>query len=160
MRRRVLPGRGHHGDGSSCHHQIPLEVQRRRREWKAHPTTRGRGERQPLRRFGGEVTGVVCDLCDKKGVPCQWGKVSTPPSYFVCCSTDLLFAEDCTHLGLPGLSTSPGKMPSWRSEDRPVETGEGGGESRGGAQQVDAGEASRPGSCSRCGPPTLPSSRS
>ena len=24
----------------------------------------------------GEVTGFVCDLCDKKGIPCQWGKVS------------------------------------------------------------------------------------
>ena len=24
----------------------------------------------------GEVTGVVCDLCDKKGIPCWWGKVS------------------------------------------------------------------------------------
>ena len=26
----------------------------------------------------GEVTGVVCDLCDKKGIPCRWGKVSVP----------------------------------------------------------------------------------
>ena len=25
----------------------------------------------------GEVTGVVCDLCDKR-IPCQWGKVSVP----------------------------------------------------------------------------------
>ena len=24
----------------------------------------------------GEVTGVSCDLCEKKGIPCQWGKVS------------------------------------------------------------------------------------
>ena len=23
----------------------------------------------------GEVSGVVCDLCDKKGIPCRWGKV-------------------------------------------------------------------------------------
>ena len=26
----------------------------------------------------GEVTGVVCNLCDKKGIPCRWGKVSIP----------------------------------------------------------------------------------
>ena len=26
----------------------------------------------------GEVTGVICDLCEKKGIPCRWGKVSIP----------------------------------------------------------------------------------
>ena len=23
-----------------------------------------------------EITGVICDLCNRKGIPCQWGKVS------------------------------------------------------------------------------------
>ena len=30
----------------------------------------------------GEVTGVVCDLCDKKGIPCRWGKVSIKSGCF------------------------------------------------------------------------------
>ena len=31
----------------------------------------------------GEVTGVMCNLCDKKGIPCRWGKVSDLSFFFL-----------------------------------------------------------------------------
>ena len=37
---------------------------------------KGKGRAPVSEEARGEVTGVVCDLCDKKGIPCQWGKVS------------------------------------------------------------------------------------
>ena len=40
------------------------------------PKDKGKGQAPASEEVQGEVTGVVCDLCDKKGVPCQWGKVS------------------------------------------------------------------------------------
>ena len=36
---------------------------------------KGKGRAPALEEVWGEVTGVVCDLCDKKGIPCRWGKV-------------------------------------------------------------------------------------
>ena len=38
---------------------------------------KGKGRAPVSEETRGEVTGVVCDLCNKKGIPCQWGKVST-----------------------------------------------------------------------------------
>ena len=40
------------------------------------PKDKGKGRAPASEEVRGEVTGVVCDLCDKKGVPCRWGKVS------------------------------------------------------------------------------------
>ena len=37
---------------------------------------KGKGRALASEEVRGEVTGVVCDLCDKKGIPCRWGKVS------------------------------------------------------------------------------------
>ena len=37
---------------------------------------KGKGRAPVPEEARGEVTGVVCDLCDKKGIPCWWGKVS------------------------------------------------------------------------------------
>ena len=37
---------------------------------------KGKGRAPVSEEAWGEVTGVVCDLCDKKGIPCRWGKVS------------------------------------------------------------------------------------
>ena len=42
------------------------------------PKDKGKGRALVSEEVWGEVTGVVCDLCDKKGIPCWWGKVSTP----------------------------------------------------------------------------------
>ena len=39
---------------------------------------KGKGCASASEEVRGEVTGVVCDLCNKKGIPCQWGKVSIP----------------------------------------------------------------------------------
>ena len=39
--------------------------------------SKGKGRAQVQESDLGEVTGVICDLCDKKGVPCQWGKASS-----------------------------------------------------------------------------------
>ena len=39
---------------------------------------KGKGRAPVSEEARGEVTGVVCDLCDKKGIPCWWGKVSVP----------------------------------------------------------------------------------
>ena len=39
---------------------------------------KGKGGALASEEVRGEVTGVVCDLCDKKGIPCWWGKVSIP----------------------------------------------------------------------------------
>ena len=39
---------------------------------------KGKGRAPASEEAQGEVTGVVCDLCDKKGIPCWWGKVSVP----------------------------------------------------------------------------------
>ena len=30
----------------------------------------------------GEVRGIVCDLCDEKGILCRWGKVSIKKWFF------------------------------------------------------------------------------
>ena len=38
---------------------------------------KGKGRVLASEKARGEVTGVVCDLCDKKGIPCLWGKVSS-----------------------------------------------------------------------------------
>ena len=38
---------------------------------------KGKGGAPASEEVRGEVTGVVCDLCDKKGIPCRWGQVST-----------------------------------------------------------------------------------
>ena len=38
---------------------------------------KGKGRAPVLEEVQGEVTGVICDLCEKKGVPCRWGKVSS-----------------------------------------------------------------------------------
>ena len=43
---------------------------------------KGKGWALVSEKAWGEVTGVVCDLCDKKGIPCQWGKVSVLPIFF------------------------------------------------------------------------------
>ena len=45
---------------------------------------KGKGRALVSEEAWGEVTGVVCEFCDKKGVPCQWGKVSTSSSYYFC----------------------------------------------------------------------------
>ena len=38
---------------------------------------KGKGHAPVPEEVRGEVTGVVCDLCDKQGIPCRWGKVRT-----------------------------------------------------------------------------------
>ena len=40
------------------------------------PRDNGKGRAPVQETDQGEVTGVVCDLCFKKGIPCRWGKVS------------------------------------------------------------------------------------
>ena len=40
------------------------------------PRSRGKGWALIQELDLGEVTGVICDLCEKKGIPCRWGKVS------------------------------------------------------------------------------------
>ena len=42
------------------------------------PRDKGKGRVLAPEEVLGEVTGVICDLCDKKGIPCRWGKVSIP----------------------------------------------------------------------------------
>ena len=37
---------------------------------------KGKGRAPVPEEVQGEVTGVVCDLCDKKEIPCRWGMVS------------------------------------------------------------------------------------
>ena len=44
---------------------------------------KGKGRAPASEEVWGEVTGVVCDLCDKKGIPCRWGKVSIPQLFLV-----------------------------------------------------------------------------
>ena len=39
---------------------------------------KGKGRALASEEVRGEVTGVVCNLCDKKGIPCWWGMVSIP----------------------------------------------------------------------------------
>ena len=39
---------------------------------------KGKGRAPASEEVWGEVTGVICNLCDKKGIPCRWGKVSVP----------------------------------------------------------------------------------
>ena len=51
------------------------------------PKDKGKGRALAPEEVQGEVTGVVCDLCDKKGIPCWWGKVSVLPPFV--CLTDL-----------------------------------------------------------------------
>ena len=46
------------------------------------PKSKGKGKAWIQEVDQGEVTGVVCNLCDKKGIPCRWGKVSNLFSYF------------------------------------------------------------------------------
>ena len=53
------------------------------------PKDKGKGRALAPEEVQGEVTGVVCDLCDKKGVPCRWGKVS------------ILFIIFCSFIDLP-----------------------------------------------------------
>ena len=36
-----------------------------------------------LEEVRGEVTGVICNLFEKKGIPCRWGKVSSPSHFFL-----------------------------------------------------------------------------
>ena len=48
------------------------------------PKDKGKGRAPASEEVQGEVTGVVCDLCDKKGVPCRWGKVSFLFSFVYC----------------------------------------------------------------------------
>ena len=38
---------------------------------------KGKGHAPVSEEVRGEITGVICDLCEKKGIPCQWGKVSS-----------------------------------------------------------------------------------
>ena len=38
---------------------------------------KGKGRVPVLEEVRGEVTGVICNLCEKKGIPCWWGKVSS-----------------------------------------------------------------------------------
>ena len=42
---------------------------------------KGKGRAPVPEKVRGEVPGVVCDLCEKKGIPCWWGKVRSLPSY-------------------------------------------------------------------------------
>ena len=44
---------------------------------------KGKGHAPVPEEVQGEVTGVVCDLCDKKGIPCRWGKVSSPLLFWI-----------------------------------------------------------------------------
>ena len=45
------------------------------------PRSKGKGKALVQEMDQGEVTGVSCDLCEKKGIPCWWGKVSLPYSF-------------------------------------------------------------------------------
>ena len=96
------------------------------------PRNKGKGQVPALEEVLGEVTGVICDLCNRKEIPCQWGKVSLLPFFFLFWSL-ISFTEDSPCSGLPGLSASLGKVPSRRSEVCSVETDKGGGEPGGGA---------------------------
>ena len=44
---------------------------------------KGKGRAPGSEEARGKVTGVVCNLCDKKGIPCRWGKVSDSPVFFL-----------------------------------------------------------------------------
>ena len=66
----------------------------------------------------GEVTGVVCDLCDKNGIPCRWGKVSDDQFFLFFFLFIDLPLQKTAHVCLPGLPTSLGKMPCRKSEAR------------------------------------------
>ena len=48
---------------------------------------KGKGQAPVSKEAREEVTGVICDLCDKKGIPCRWGKVSTSSGYYFCLLT-------------------------------------------------------------------------
>ena len=43
---------------------------------------KGKGRVPVSEEVWGEITGVICDLCEKKGIPCRWVKVSSLPSYY------------------------------------------------------------------------------
>ena len=46
------------------------------------PRDKGKGKAPAQGTGPGEVTGVICDLCNKKGIPCRWGKVSFPIFFY------------------------------------------------------------------------------
>ena len=102
---------------------------------------KGKGHAPTSEEVRGEVTGVVCDLCERKGIPCRWGKVSIPAHFFLFCLL-IWVTENSPRPGLPGLSASLGQVPCGEFKAGSTETNEGGGEPGGGAQQADAGEAS------------------
>ena len=68
------------------------------------PRSKGKG-RAPVQELDlGEVTGVICHLCEKKGIPCRWSKVSS----LLFLLMDLF---DSPHLGLSGLPATLNKVP-------------------------------------------------
>ena len=44
---------------------------------------KGKGRAPVSEEVQGEITGVICDLCEKNGIPCRWGKVSVPYPFFL-----------------------------------------------------------------------------
>ena len=90
--------------------------------------SKGKGRAPTQEMDQGEVTGIVCDLCAKKGVPCRTGKVSSFNPFFFCLiSLMKMITEDSPCPSMPGLSAGPGKMPGRRSRTQSVEADEGGG---------------------------------
>ena len=53
------------------------------------PWDKGKGWAPVSEEAQGEVTGVICELCDKKGIPCRWGKVSSSLVFFFFVLIDL-----------------------------------------------------------------------
>ena len=82
MRRGGLPGRGHCSDSyflpSSDSAGSPEEEEGMEVRVEGSSWNKGKELALASEEARGEVTGVVCDLCDKKGIPCRWGKVSVP----------------------------------------------------------------------------------
>ena len=60
----------------------------------------------------GVVTGVVCNLCDKKGIPCQWGKVSIPTLLFFFCLLIFSYRKQPA-FGLAWAVSKPGPSAMW-----------------------------------------------
>ena len=46
------------------------------------PLDKGKGKALVPVTEQGEITGVSCDLCERKGIPCRWGKVSSAFFFF------------------------------------------------------------------------------
>ena len=116
------------GDDCLCRRRRPLKVRRWRRGWPAHPEARGRAGKgwalvQELDL--GEVTGVICDLCEKKGIPCQWSKVSILGFFSLFFFTDFGNNRRLPVFGLVWATNRPGLNVKSVAQGRPIRSKQG-----------------------------------